>query len=63
MRKEAASAGFYECPFGKYPKIQILTIEGLLAGRKIVYPQVGDVTLKKATRHIELGSQKEFDIE
>jgi hypothetical protein len=26
MREEAASAGFYESPWGKHPKIQILTV-------------------------------------
>lgn len=36
MRKEAASAGFYECRHNRksYPKIQILTIEGLLLNRE-----------------------------
>ncbi len=36
MVKEAASAGFYECPHNKkgYPKIQLLTIEGLLSGHE-----------------------------
>lgn len=35
MVTEAASAGFYESPaHGAFPKIQILTIEGLLAGRE-----------------------------
>jgi hypothetical protein len=31
MKADAASAGFYESPNGrKYPRIQLLTIEGLL---------------------------------
>ncbi len=34
MLKEAASAGFYEVGEKKYPKIQILTIKGLLEGRE-----------------------------
>ena len=34
MITEAAKAGFYETPYGKYPKIQILTIEELLAKTK-----------------------------
>jgi len=33
MRKEAADAGFYESPWGKHPKLQILTIEDLLDGK------------------------------
>ena len=51
MRKEAASAGFYKSPWGKqYPRIQLLTIEDLLGGKKIDYPESTDVTFKKAQR-------------
>ena len=34
MITEAAKMGFYETDFGKYPRVQILTIEELLAGTK-----------------------------
>ena len=47
MRREAASAGFYESPWGKHPRIQLLTIEDLLGGKSIDYPQDTDVTFKK----------------
>ena len=50
MRKEAASAGFYKSPWGKHPRIQLLTIEDLLGGKSIDYPQDTDVTFKKAQR-------------
>ena len=51
MRQEAASAGFYESPWGKHPRIQLLTIEDLLGGNSIDYPhQAADVTFKKAQR-------------
>ena len=51
MRQEAASAGFYESPWGKHPRIQLLTIEDLLGGKSIDYPhQAADVTFKKAQR-------------
>ena len=50
MRREAASAGFYESPWGKHPCIQLLTIENLLGGKSIDYPQDTDVTFKKAQR-------------
>ncbi len=50
MRREAASAGFYESPWGKHPRIQLLTIEDLLGGKSIDYPQATDVTFKKAQR-------------
>lgn len=54
MEKEATDAGFYVSPMGgKYPKIQILTIEQLLGGKGIDYPtrsQRADLTFKKARR-------------
>jgi len=51
MIKEAVSAGFYESEFyGNFPKIQILTIEDLLAGRKLLYPEAGTATHKRAQR-------------
>jgi DNA modification methylase len=34
MRTEAADAGFYESPWGKHPRIQILTVEDLLEGKR-----------------------------
>ena len=51
MRREAASAGFYKSPWGKnYPRIQLLTIEELLGGKTVDYPQAADVTFKRAKR-------------
>jgi site-specific DNA-methyltransferase (adenine-specific) len=38
MMREAAAAGFFETSFGRHPKIQILTIAGLLAGQKPELP-------------------------
>jgi len=50
MRAEAASAGFYESPWGKHPRIQLLTVEELLSGKKVDYPQTrfANVTFKTA---------------
>ena len=52
MVTEAASAGFYDSPhYGAFPKIQILTIEGLLSGvESPKYPDLsrGAVSFKKA---------------
>lgn len=52
MRAEAASAGFYNSPFGtRHPRIQIITIEELLEGRRIDYPPTqANITFKKAPR-------------
>jgi DNA modification methylase len=52
MRSEAAGAGSYASPMGgKYPRLQILTIEQLLDGRRIDYPAISqraDKTFKRA---------------
>jgi site-specific DNA-methyltransferase (adenine-specific) len=54
---EAASAGFYESPaHGAFPKIQILSIEGLLSGKETpLYPDLsrGGLTFKKAKTETE----------
>jgi hypothetical protein len=54
MRQEAITAGFYEpelYPGKRFPKVQIITIEELLNGKKIEYSTVGtEVTFKKAER-------------
>ena len=56
MRKEAASAGFYDS-WGmeeakrRYPRLQILTVEELLGGKGVDRPPSrGEVTFKKAPR-------------
>jgi site-specific DNA-methyltransferase (adenine-specific) len=69
MVTEAISTGYYERWGKKYPKIQILTIEELLAGKEIEYPQSSiDITFKKAEKaettpeiqpEIEFSSEKQ----
>jgi site-specific DNA-methyltransferase (adenine-specific) len=41
MRSEAASAGFYASPWGQHPKIQLITVADLLAGKRIDMPAGG----------------------
>jgi hypothetical protein len=52
MRAEAADAGFYESPWGKHPRIQLLTVSELLKGVRIHMPpaQGVNVTFKKAPK-------------
>ena len=54
MRTEAASAGFYKSPWQEkpYPRLQILTVEELLNGKRIDCPPLGQVniTFKKAPK-------------
>jgi site-specific DNA-methyltransferase (adenine-specific) len=50
MRTEAVKAGFYETPYGKYPKIQIFTIADLFDGKQPNIPLVDTASFKKAPR-------------
>jgi site-specific DNA-methyltransferase (adenine-specific) len=50
MHREAVSAGFYETQFGNFPRLQILTIEELLDGKKLLYPHMNVATFKRAER-------------
>lgn len=52
MRGEAASAGFYDSPWGtKHPRLQILTVQELLEAKKIDMPPTRDLrTFKKAPK-------------
>ncbi len=64
MRSEASTAGYYQSPWGNHPRMQILTIEELLAGRCIDMPPLRQtsVTYKKAPRQTrKQGTQLSFD--
>lgn len=54
MRAEAAGAGHYRSPWGKHPRIQLLTIEELLRGERIDMPPASgvNITFKKTPRHV-----------
>ena len=48
MQVEAVKAGYYETPYGKYHKLQILTIEELFGGKKPNIPLVDSSSFRKA---------------
>ncbi len=50
MKKEAASAGVLDTPFGKFARLQILTIEDLFAGEKLAMPTEDPAAFRKAAR-------------
>ena len=55
MRDEAAAAGFYDSPWGgQHPRLQILTVAELLAGKRIEFPDVEgmDRTFKRAPKAV-----------
>ncbi|MBU1984291.1 restriction endonuclease, partial [bacterium] len=66
MKKEAADAGFYHSDWldTKHPRLQIVTIEELLAGKQLDLPRTafmpaGDATFKKATKVRKKGPRTE----
>lgn len=64
MIAEAASAGFYASPrMGDFPKIQILTIAELLAGKKPLYPDFsrGGLSFKKAKVEEQKAAQEKLE--
>jgi site-specific DNA-methyltransferase (adenine-specific) len=53
MTREAATAGFYEPQHlrgRKFPRIQILTVEDLFAGKRIEHPELAVSSVKPAER-------------
>jgi site-specific DNA-methyltransferase (adenine-specific) len=50
METEAIKAGFYETPHGKYPTLQILTIEELFQGKRPHIPLIDPVSFRRARR-------------
>jgi len=52
MVTEAATAGFYTSPWGTHPRLQILTVQDLLSGKRVDMPPLTQVeqTFKKAPK-------------
>ena len=61
MVKDAASAGFYTSATGKkYPRLQLLTIEGLMTGtQRAEHPDAAPVNFKQAKKEA-VGQQPEL---
>src|ERR1035437_5809395 len=59
MRTEAVKTGYYETLYGKYPKIQILTIRELFEGKQPNIPLVDSSAFKKAPKEAR-GDQNAF---
>jgi site-specific DNA-methyltransferase (adenine-specific) len=61
MIARAAAAGFYKTEWREYPKIQILTIEGLFEGKRPDLPWLEPSDFRKAARE-ETSRQDELDL-
>jgi len=63
MQTEAAAAGFYENDFGRYPRIQIITIEDALSGVRPRLPVVDTgAAFRRAGRELREPPQETFDL-
>jgi hypothetical protein len=61
MLKEATRAGYYETEFGRYPKLQILSIEQLFNGATPLIPRVDATMFKQATQE-DRNTQTSFNL-
>ena len=61
MKTEAVKAGYYENLYGKFPKLQILTIRELFEGKQPKIPLVDASMFKKAKRE-QTSKQDELDL-
>jgi len=63
MIKEAAAAGFEETQWGRIPRIQILTIDGILSHREFArLPGADPVGFRKAKRETKKADQGKLDL-
>jgi site-specific DNA-methyltransferase (adenine-specific) len=59
MEAEAAKAGFFDTPFGRFPRIQIMTVEQLLGGAKPKLPPLAlEAAFRKAAREYDLEAKQ-----
>ncbi len=65
MRAEAASAGFYDSPWGKHPRLQLLTVAELLAGASVDAPKTAgvDQTYKRAPEARRKVAEPQLELE
>lgn len=50
MKSEAVKAGYFKSLYGKYQKIQIITVRELLGGKQPNIPLVDETSFKKAPK-------------
>ena len=62
MRAEAASAGSYTSPWGRHPRVQVLTVEELLAGTQLDAPPTRQVgRAPRVAAAVPIAQQLDFD--
>jgi site-specific DNA-methyltransferase (adenine-specific) len=53
MKSEAAGAGFFRTEYGRYPKLQLLTVAQLLGGLKPDIPLIDPEAFRRAQRDVQ----------
>jgi hypothetical protein len=59
MRTEAVKAGFYETPYDRYPRLQVLTVADLFAGKRPKIPLVDPTAFRRAQREDTSASRQQ----
>ena len=62
MKKEAASSGVLDTPFGKFARLQILTIEDMFVGKKPAMPREDPAAFIKGAREEDKTRQRQVDL-
>ena len=62
MKTEAASAGVLDTPFGKFARLQILTIEDPFAGKKPAMPPEDPAAFRRAAREADQDTARKVDL-
>jgi hypothetical protein len=63
MSAEAAAAGFYENDFGRYPRLQIITVEDALRGARPRIPVIDTgAAFRRAGRETNTKTQQTLDL-
>ncbi len=60
MTKEAAIGGVLDTPFGRFARLQILTIGDLFAGKKPAMPPEDPAAFKRAAREEDKTRQRKL---
>ena len=60
MEKEAAAAGFFETPFEKVPRIQIITLAELFQGKRPRIPRIDSAATFNAAAREKTDRQTEM---
>ncbi len=62
MEKEAAAVGFFECDFGKFPRLQIITLAEMFQGKRPRIPLIDAAATFRTAAKEDTGKQHKLDL-